>query len=200
MKNLLCVVILAVCSSVCAQAQTIADVARRERAAKAADQSGVSITNASLKKKPGVTEEKPPAQTATPPKPAPATPSVSATPAAPAPSAATTPTTPAPAAAAPAAQPAAGADEKAWREKFETARTDVRRAENQVALAQLELNSANRDYLTRSFDPDGRGLTAIASAKQKLTDANTAVTNAKAKLAQLEEDLRRAGAPAGWAR
>ena len=199
MKNLLCVVILAVCSSVCAQAQTIADVARRERAARAADQSGVSITNASLKKKPGVTEEKPPAQTATPPKPAAATPSVSATPAAATP-AATTPTTPAPAAAAPAAQPAAGADEKAWREKFETARTDVRRAENQVALAQLELNSANRDYLTRSFDPDGRGLTAIASAKQKLTDANTAVTNAKAKLAQLEEDLRRAGAPAGWAR
>ena len=199
MKNLLCVVILAVCSSVCAQAQTIADVARRERAARAADQSGVSITNASLKKKPGVTEEKPPAQTATPPKPAAATPSVSATPAAATP-AAPTPTTPAPAAAAPAAQPAAGADEKAWREKFETARTDVRRAENQVALAQLELNSANRDYLTRSFDPDGRGLTAIASAKQKLTDGNTAVTNAKAKLAQLEEDLRRAGAPAGWAR
>ena len=194
MKNLLCVVIFAICSSVCAQAQTIADVARRERAARAADQSGVSITNASLKKKPGVIEEKPPAQTATPQKPAPPTPSVSTSPAA------ATPTTPAPAAAAPAAQPAAGADEKAWREKFETARTDVRRAENQVALAQLELNSANRDYLTRSFDPDGRGLTAIASAKQKLTDANTAVTNAKAKLAQLEEDLRRAGAPAGWAR
>ncbi|HET9216034.1 MAG TPA: hypothetical protein VFR18_03595 [Terriglobia bacterium] len=192
MKNLLWVVIFAVCSSVCAHAQTIADVARRERAARGADQSGVSITNASLKKKPaGVTEEKPAAQTATPPKPAPPTTSAAATPA---------PAAAAPATAAPAAQPAADAEEKAWRAKFETARTDVRRAENQVALAQLELNSANRDYLTRSYDPDGRGLAAIAAAKQKLADANTAVASAKAKLTQLEEDLRRANGPPGWAR
>jgi hypothetical protein len=62
------------------------------------------------------------------------------------------------------------------------------------------LNSANRDYLTRSYDPDGRGLTAISAATQKLDDANKAVAAGRAKLAQLEDDLRRAGAPAGWAR
>ncbi len=56
-----------------------------------------------------------------------------------------------------AACPADARDEKWWREKFEAARTEIRRAENQVAVAQLELNAANRDYLTRSYDPDGRG-------------------------------------------
>jgi hypothetical protein len=188
MKKILWVVIFAVSSSVCAQGQTIADVARRERAARSAPQSGVSITNASLKKKPaGATEEKTGAQTPTTP-----TTATASTPAAPA--------GVAPAAAQHAAPADTTQDEKAWRAKFETARTDVRRAENQVALAQLELNSANRDYLTRSYDPDGRGLAAIGAAKQKLTDANTAVTNAKTKLSQLEEELRRAGAPAGWAR
>ena len=91
-------------------------------------------------------------------------------------------------------------DEKWWREKFEAARTDIRRAENQAAVAQLELNSANRDYLTRSYDPDGRGPAAVAAATKKLEDTNAAVAAARAKLTQLEEELRRAGAPAGWAR
>jgi hypothetical protein len=181
MKNLLWVVTFAICSSVCAQAQTIADVARRERAARQAEQNSVSVSNANLKKKVVITGEDKSS------------------------SAATTKAAPA-AAAAPATTPATtatgntGGDEKAWREKFEAARTDLRRAENQVALAQLEMNSANRDYLTRSYDPDGRGLQAIAASKQKLADANAAVNSAQTKLSQLQEDLRRSGAPAGWGR
>ena len=194
MKKALWVVTYAVCSSVCANAQTIADVARRERAQKPPAQSAVAITNANLKKKaPNLTTEEKPAET-------PATTPAAGT----APATATTGA--AAAAAAPqAAKPPVAAttdaqNEKGWREKFDAARTELRRAENQVAVAQLDLNNANRDYLTRSYDPGNRGLTAIGEKTQKLTDANKAVDSARAKIAQLEEDLRRAGAPPGWAR
>lgn len=190
MKNILWVVTLALCSSIYANGQTIADVARRERA-RQQPQSNVSITNANLKKKATVTEEKKPGE------------AQATTPAAAAPTAAATTTAAAPTTKpAPTQAPASTdtRDEKYWRDKFDAARTDVRRAENQVAVAQLELNSANRDYQTRSYDPGNVGLTAVATAQKKLDDANKAVTAGRAKLTQLEDDLRRAGAPAGWAR
>jgi hypothetical protein len=186
MKKILWVVTLALCSSVYANAQTIADVARRERA-RQQPQSNVTITNADLKKKTPVTviEEKKPGESQ-----------------ATAPAAATTTTTAPAATQAPTQAPSTTdtRDEKWWREKFDAARTDTRRAENQVALAQLELNSANRDYQTRSYDPGNVGLSAIAAAQKKLDDANKAVAAGRAKLTQLEDDLRRSGAPAGWAR
>jgi hypothetical protein len=192
MRKILCLVTLTLCLSVCASAQTIADIARRERA-RQQPQSNVTITNADLKKKTPVTaaEEKKPGETQA------ATPATGTTPN----TTTTTAVTPSP---TPAATPAAGSsdtrDEKWWRDKFDAARTDIRRAENQVALAQLEVNSANRDYQTRSYDPGNVGLTAIATAQKKLDDANKAVAAGRAKLAQLENDLRQAGAPAGWAR
>jgi hypothetical protein len=180
MKQLLCVVIFAVFSSTLASAQTIADIARQERAKRpaAAPQPAVSVNNKTLGVKPRTADGKQPedpkaatAATAQSPAPAPAT---SGTPDA--------------------------RDEKWWRAQFDDARTEVRRAENQVAVAQLELNSANRDFLTRSYDPDGRGPAAIASATKRLDDMNKALAAARAKVTQLEDDLRRAGAPAGWGR
>lgn len=187
MKNILWVVTLALCFSIYANAQTIADVARRERA-RQQPQSNVSFTNADLKKKTPVTttEQNKPGETQT------TAPGATSTTTAPASSATQAPTQ------APASTDTR--DEKWWREKFDAARTDIRRAENQVALAQLEVNSANRDYLTRSYDPGNVGLTAVAAAQQKLENANKAVAASRAKLAQLENDLRQAGAPAGWAR
>jgi hypothetical protein len=194
MKHILWVVTLALCCSIYANAQTIADVARRERA-RQQPQSNVSFTNADLKKKTPVTttEEKKPGETqaAAPAATNAAAPAATNT-AAPA-SSATQASTQAPASTDPR-------DEKWWRDKFDAARTDIRRAENQIALAQLEVNSANRDYITRSYDPGNVGLTAVATAQKKLDDANKALTTARGKLAQLENDLRQAGAPAGWAR
>ena len=183
MKQLLCLVTFAVLSSTWASAQTIADIARQERAKRPATtaQPTVSVTNKTLGVKPRTTDEKP------------GDPKAATTTAA----APTQSTAPAPAASAP---PADARDEKWWRAQFDDARTEVRRAENQVAVAQLELNSANRDYLTRSFDPDGRGPAAIAAATKRLDDTNAALAAARAKVTQLEEDLRRAGAPAGWGR
>ena len=188
MKHVLCVVTVAIFSSVWANAQTIADIARQERAKRQAGQKAVVITNETLGIKPSDGTE---VKQATEPK-TEGTPVATASPAAP---------PAAQGAAVPAQAPQTEArDEMWWRSKYEAARTDVRRAENQAAVAQLELNSANRDFLTRSYDPDGRGPAAVAAATKRLEDTNAAVAAARAKVAQLDEELRRAGAPAGWAR
>ena len=192
MKHVLCVVTVAIFSSVWANAQTIADIARQERAKRQAGQKSVVITNETLGIKPSDGTE---VKQDTEPK-AEGTPAATASPAAP--GAAVSAPAPAPAQAQPAQTEAR--DEKWWRAKYEEARTEVRRAENQAAVAQLELNSANRDFLTRSYDPDGRGPAAVAAATKRLAETNAAVAAARAKVAGLDEELRRAGAPAGWAR
>lgn len=182
MKHILCIVAFVLCSSeyANAQKQTIADIARRERSNRQAAQKTGTVTNAILTPKAPVAVEE------------------TADPAAKASGPAATPSAPA---AEPAAAPATDTrDENWWRQQFDRARTEVRRAENQIEVAQLELNSANRDLLTRSFDPDGRGPAAVAAATARLDAANKNVVAARAKVAQLDEELRRSGAPAGWSR
>jgi hypothetical protein len=184
MKHVLWIVTFALCASVWANAQTIADIARRERA-KRQDPPRPRIATIEITGKPAPVEppkDSPAAKT----QPAPAA-AATASPAAPTPPSETQPRQD-------------SRDEKWWRGEFEKARIDVRRGENQVAVAQLELNAANRDFLTRAYDPDGRGPAAIAAATAKLDAAQKHLESARAGLARLEEELRRAGAPAGWAR
>jgi hypothetical protein len=178
MKHVFWIVTFALCTSVWANAQTIADIARRERA-KRQDPPKARITVEI---------------TGTPaPPPAPEAPRDSSAKPGASPSAAA-------AADAGSQKSSDGHDEKWWRERFEKARIEVRRAENQVAVAQLEINAANRDFLTRAYDPDGRGPAAIGAATAKLDAAQSSLDAARAGVAQLEEELRRSGAPAGWAR
>jgi hypothetical protein len=180
MRRVLCMVIVAICSSAWAYAQnpTIADIARQERARRQAKAKGVVINNKTL----GIPQEVADKRAAEPQPPEP------------------------PAPAIPAAVPGAGTesqqvqDEKSWRNRFEDVRMEVRRAENEAAVAQLDLNSANLDVLTRAFDPNGRGPAAVTAATKRLDEANKNVIAARAKLSLLEEELRRSGAPAGWAR
>jgi hypothetical protein len=202
MKRMLWIITLAVCSSVWANAQTIADIARSERARKKDAPKADPITNATVAKaKPGAVVSSPtpsPIDMAGPrnetlvvsPIPGPNT-------ATPSPAAAKTPEIKQ---EAPQEPPKDPRDEKWWRGQFDQARTDLRRAENQAAVAQLELNAANRDYLTRAYDPDGRGPSAIGAATAKLDAANRSAEEARGKLGALEEELRRSGAPAGWGR
>src|SRR5215471_17091352 len=112
MKRIFWVVTFALCCSAVGHAQTIADVARRERA-RTQPQSSVSITNANLKKKAVATtsEEKKPGET-----PATATTPATTAPATPATTAATTAATTPAAPETPA--PTDPRDEKYWREKF----------------------------------------------------------------------------------
>lgn len=191
MKHAISVATLALIFNVCANAQTIADLARKERAKRQTEAQGRRITNENLPAIPLAVE---------PPPKAPETPTADA--------AANTNATPATsdAEAKPQAEPAATTEaetergEEWWREQFEAARTEVRRQENQVAVAELQLNAANRDFLTRSYDPDGRGNKAIADATSRLAAARTDLDIARTKVSQLEEDLRRSGEPAGWGR
>ena len=181
MKHILCIAALVLCSSVyaSAQKQTIADIARRERSSRQAPQKTATVTNATLNPKSPVDV----GETAAP--------------------ADKTPAEGAPATeleAVPTPARADTRDENWWRQQFDKARTDVRRTENQVSVAQLELNSANRDLLTRSYDPDGRGPKAVAEATRRLEDAAKSVADARGRLTQLEDELRRSGAPAGWGR
>lgn len=183
MRRILCMVIFAICSSVWANAQnpTIADIARQERARKQAKEKGVVINNKTL----GIPQEVANKRAADPQPPASPAPAKPAT---------------GPATSAPGAEPAVVQDEKWWRNRFEDVRMEVRRAENEAAVAQLDLNAANLDLLTRAFDPDGRGPAAVSAGTKRLEEANKNVVSARAKLSLLEEELRRSGAPAGWAR
>jgi hypothetical protein len=174
MKRLLALTALVLSAQVTADAQTIADIARQERARRqAVAAKSVVLTNESLKNLPP----------------------------------ATTSTTPAAQAAAAAAEKSAqsgspGKDEAYWKEAFKTAREDIKRGEDRIALLQLDLNRANRDYLQRSdvYNREFRIGAEIADIKARLDVAQKELDASKRKLAALEEEFRRSGAPAGWAR
>jgi hypothetical protein len=179
MKRALWIVTFAIFCTVSANGQTIADIARQERANRknAPKAPTPTITNSRAAQAKGSEVSSAPAPVAE----------------------ATAATKPAESAQLPEA-PKDARNEEWWRNEFDKARVDLRRAENQAAVAQLELNAANRDYLTRSFDPDGRGPAAIGAATARLDAAQRNVEQARGKIGGLEEELRRAGAPAGWGR
>jgi hypothetical protein len=173
MKRLLCIATLAVSTQVSVYGQTIADIARQERARRAAMTTRTAVlTNESLRNLPAATAPAAPAQAA-------AGQAESAT-----------------------AAPAPAKDEKYWRDAFKNARDDIRRAEDRVAILQLDLNRANRDYLQRSdvYNREFRIGAEIADIKARLDIAQKELEAARHKLGQLEEEFRRSGAPAGWAR
>jgi len=173
MKPLLRVIAFIVCSSAFVHAQTIADLARQERARREGAPKSIIITSNDLKARDSSSkaEEKPAAE------------STAARPAAAAPESLT-----------------GGHDEKWWRGQFEKVREEIQRLETQIPLLESNFNTANREFLTRAYDPDGRGKRAIDETKASMDGAKSDLARARDKLTQLEDDLRRAGGPAGWAR
>jgi len=176
-KQLLRVAAFIVFSSAFVNAQTIADLARQERARRQAAPKTVVITNANLKSASASKPDDKPADEATTPPPATSAAEAPAEPAGP-----------------------GGHDEKWWRGQFQKVRDEVQRLETQLPLLESNLNTANREFLTRSYDPDGRGKRAIDDAKAKLDEAKSGLATGEERLTQLEEELRRAGGPAGWTR
>jgi hypothetical protein len=158
-----------------ANAQSLAEVARQERERQQRVESRIVITNSTLN--PGVPGGEPPspAQIEEPQQKAPE---------------------------APATPPADTRDEKWWRLQFQTARGDLKRAEDQLAVLQLDFNRANRDYLQRSdiYNRENRLSVEIAQIKSRMEMATKDAERARQRISELEEELRRANAPAGWAR
>jgi hypothetical protein len=175
-KQLLRVGALIIFSSAFVHAQTIADIARKERARQqSTTQKTIVVTTGDIKPGPPL-----PQTDSTPGEPAPP-PTVTADPAT--------------ADALPG-----GHNEKWWREQFQKTREDIQRLETRIPVLETNLNTANFEFLTRSYDPDGRGKRAIDDAKLAVESARSDLAKARELFAQLEEDLRRAGGPAGWAR
>jgi hypothetical protein len=114
-------------------------------------------------------------------------------------------------AAAPPKQPAVkpfevkdnnGRDEKYWRERFQKARDDAKRADDRVQLLDAKLRELNTALLTRSdiYNREYRLTPEIQDTQKQLDDARKTAEDARQKISDLEDELHKAGGPPGWAR
>jgi hypothetical protein len=171
-------------SATVVQAQSLGDVARREAARrKTVKAPGKVFTNDDLKVDPRDVASLPPSPMAPP---------SDDTPAEPAPSGK----------AGGGATPAQGAnDEKAWRGRVQGARDGLARAQVLADALQSRINALSADFTSRD-DPAQRA--TIATDRQRALDELERVkkdvqTQTKA-LADVQEEGRKAGIPAGWLR
>ncbi len=93
-------------------------------------------------------------------------------------------------------------DEAAWRKKFSELRAKIAGAEKELDVMQRELNLKQQQYYS---DPNvalreqySRG--DINDNKSKIDDKKKELDALRQQLSELEDDLRRAGAPSSWAR
>jgi len=93
-------------------------------------------------------------------------------------------------------------DETSWREAFKQARDNAKRAEDRAQVVQLELNKLNMDLLTRSdiYNREGQLNPLIDAKNKELAASEKALEDARKGVTQLEDELRRSGAPIGWSR
>ena len=157
-------------------AQSVADAARKERQRQKQVQSTLIYSNAGADKK---------AVVPAPPAPVPAA------------------STPAPAKpAAPSAPAAPVHDEKYWRETFQKARENTKRADDKVRVLELKINQLNMELLNRTdiYNREYRVGPEIGKTQAELDAARKEAAQTNQKIADLEEELRRSGNPPGWAR
>jgi hypothetical protein len=113
---------------------------------------------------------------------------------------------------APAAQapPAAGAeapaagenrDENWWRNRMTTARADLQRQTLFLEAIQSRVNALTTDFVNRD-DPAQRDQIAVERQKNltELERVQKDIERLKKQVADIEEEARRAGVPAGWLR
>ena len=95
-----------------------------------------------------------------------------------------------------------GHDEKYWRTRFDNARADLKKAQDNVQLLDSKIKEMNTQLLRQSdmYNREYRLGPQISGTQKQLDDANKQVDDAKKKIADLEDELRRAGGLPGWAR
>ena len=177
MKQIISTIVLGVCFAAIADAQSLADLARQERARKAGE-AKIKISNENLN---GSKTQQP-----VEPKPAVAEP----------------PAPPAPAPAKSGVTDRKGRDEKWWRGAFADARADLSRAEDQIKLLQAKLNQVHIDYLQKSdmYNRELRLSAEIAALDAEMTAQHKNVEKAQQKIEELQDELRRSGGLPGWSR
>jgi hypothetical protein len=187
-----------------AGAQSLGDVARKEaERRKTVKAPGKTYTNDQLKAEPGGS----PAPAATPgpstpgaPGGSPATPTTGAPGAAGGKDGAKAPAGAGP--AAPATPPAAGAKgETEWRARIQATREALSRAQIFADALQSRINGLSTDFTARD-DPAARA--TVAADRQKSLDelerVKKEIQQHTKTLADIQEEGRRAGVPAGWLR
>jgi hypothetical protein len=95
-----------------------------------------------------------------------------------------------------------GRDEKYWRNAFQAARQEVQTAENHTRIMELRVNELNTQLLngTSMYNREYRLADEITAAKAELTKARQDVDLARQKITDLEDELRRSNGLPGWAR
>lgn len=92
--------------------------------------------------------------------------------------------------------------EQAWRQLFSDARDELARAQDRATLTEQELVELNRRLLqeTGTFNREGILLPQIQEKRDELEAATARINEANQAIEDLREELRRAGAPASWGR
>jgi chromosome segregation ATPase len=95
-----------------------------------------------------------------------------------------------------------GHDEKYWRTQFDTARAALKKAEDNAQLLDLRIKDLNTQLLRQSdlYNREYRLGPEIADTQKQLDDAHKQVDDGKKKISDLEDELRRSGGLPGWAR
>ena len=95
-----------------------------------------------------------------------------------------------------------GRDEKYWRTQFQKARADMKASEDKAQLLDLKIKDLNTQLLRQSdvYNRENRLGPEITEAQKQLDAALKEVDQAKKKITDLDDDLRRSGGPPGWAR
>jgi len=95
-----------------------------------------------------------------------------------------------------------GRDEKFWRAAFQQARDDAKRAGQRVELLDLKIKDLNKQMLQLSsfYNREYRMGPELTAAQNELEAAKKDAEQANKKVSDLEDELRRSGGPAGWAR
>jgi hypothetical protein len=107
--------------------------------------------------------------------------------------------------AAPAAaddSAAAAGDEKAWRERFATARAKLKRDQDSLALQQKDFGRLSIQYypdpqkgLTQSYSQND-----LIKAREKIDATKDLVVADQKAISDLEDELRKSGGDPGWER
>jgi hypothetical protein len=187
-----CAAVLAVLAGTVASAQTLADVARAEESRrKTVKEPSKVYTNNDLKRDASGSETPAPASTA---KPAP-----------------TGDAAPPPAGAEAKAQDAAGQkdapanaparDRAYWSDRMKQAQDQLDRSKMFLAALETRVNALNTDFVNRD-DPAQRAI--VERDRQRATAemdrVRKDITQQTKAIADIEDEARRAGVPAGWLR
>jgi hypothetical protein len=192
MKRTLCLILLAqvFVLVVDARAQTLADAARSERARQSAVASRTFTNDDVASISPGESLASTPAASAPTPGPQRET---TAEPAQEQEAGPAKPTGPV---------DKQGRDEKYWRGAFETARADLKRAEDRALVLEIQRNEINLQILRQSnlYNRENVLRTQLNTLETELATVRKTVEAARLKISDLEEELRRSGGHPGWAR